>query len=204
MRFSALALGVLLAWPSLAESHRLDEYLQATRLAFSRDRVVVELDLTPGISVARQIFAMIDGDGDTRVSTTEVEAYARRVLTDVTLQVDGQVYPLTLTRAESPAWDEIREGVGTIRLEASSRAPLHTRGRHRIVYENSHLAASAVYLVNALVPATDAVTLGASHRDALQRRMELDVDVAAPFRTAGWLIFSAGAIVAVLVVRRYA
>ena len=203
MRYGVLALGVLLVWPSPAESHRLDEYLQATRLAFSPDRVVVELDLTPGVSVAPQIFAMIDGDRDTRVSTTEIESYGRSVLRDLSLQIDGEQYPLTLRRAESPSWDDIREGVGTIRLEAFADAPLAKRGRHHVVYQNSHEATSGVYLVNALVPSSDAVTLGASRRDALQRRMDLDVDVTKSFDPARWLILSAVAVAAVLMVRRY-
>src|SRR2546423_14184044 len=85
----------VLAWPLPAESHRRDEYLQATRLAFSRDRVVVELDLTPGVSVARQVFALIDRDGDNRVSPVEIEAYGQRVLQDVSLRIDGHVSTLT-------------------------------------------------------------------------------------------------------------
>ena len=39
-RACLFTIGVLLGWPGSAEPHRLDEYLQATRLAISRDRVV--------------------------------------------------------------------------------------------------------------------------------------------------------------------
>ncbi len=202
MRFFLLAIGVLLAWPSSAEPHRLDEYLQATRLAFTRDGVVVELDLTPGVSVAPQIFAMVDGDGDTRVSPAEIETYGRRVLHDLSLQIDGEQYPLTLRSAESPSWDEIREGVGTFRLEAFTNAPLAKRGRHHIVYENSHEATSGVYLVNALLPSSNEVILGASRRDGLQRRMDLDVEVTTSFASANWVILSAAATAIVLWARR--
>lgn len=203
MRLCLLAIGVLLASPPPAESHQLDEYLQATRLAFSRDRVVVELDLTPGVSVAPQVFAMIDRNGDGLVSPVEIEAYARRVLQDLSLRIDDHPYSLTLVRAESPSSDELREGVGTIRLEAFAEAPLAQYGRHHVVYENAHEPATGVYLVNALMPSTTDVTLGANRRDVRQRRIELDVDIATPFETASWLILTGGALAAVLMVRRY-
>jgi hypothetical protein len=202
MKMSALALVVLLALVSPVESHRLDEYLQATRLAFSHDRVVVEIDLTPGVSVAPQIFAMIDRDGDTRVSPIEIEGYARRVLQALSLRIDGRLSPLTLVRAESPTWDEFREGLGTIRVEAFADAAL-MRGRHHIVYENAHEPAMGVYLVNALIPSTADVTIGTERRDALQRHIDLDVDVTRSFDPASWLTITSGAVAAVLMVRRY-
>jgi hypothetical protein len=205
MRRCPVALGVLLgllAWPPSAESHRLDEYLQATRLSFSRDRVVVELDLTPGVSVARQVFAMIDRDGDARVSPAEIEAYGQRVLQDLSLRIDGRVSTLTLVRAESPTWDEIREGLGTIRLEAAAVAPLATYGRHRVAYDNSHEPAIGVYLVNALAPSVTDIAIGPARRDMLQRHIELEVDVRTWFATATWLILSVGALAALVMVRQ--
>jgi len=36
----------------LASAHRVDEYLQATRLSIDLDRVEVEINLTPGIDLA--------------------------------------------------------------------------------------------------------------------------------------------------------
>src|SRR5439155_879967 len=81
---------------------------QATRLGISRDRVVVELDLTPGVLVAAQVFPMIDRDGDARVSPVEIEGYARRVRRDLSRRVYDRPYALTLTRPESPPWDQSR------------------------------------------------------------------------------------------------
>jgi hypothetical protein len=202
MKTGALTLGVLLALASPVQSHRLDEYLQATRLAFSPDRVVVELDLTPGVSVAPQIFAMIDRDGDAHVSPIEIEGYARRVLQDLSLRIDGRLSSLTLVRAESPTWDEIREGLGIIRVEASTDAALK-KGHHHVVYENAHEPAIGVYLVNALIPSSTDVTIGTEHRDALQRHIDLDVDATTSFDPASWLMLTCGALAAVLMVRRY-
>ena len=205
MKARSFALGVLLgmlAWPQPAESHRLDEYLQATRLTFSRDRVVVELDLTPGVSVAPQVFALIDRDGDARVSAVEIAAYGQRVLQDLSLRIDGHVSSLTLVRAESPTWDEIREGLGTIRLEASAAAPLATYGRHRVVYDNAHQPAIGVYLVNALTPSVTDMTIGPPRRDMLQRSIDLDVDITTRFATASWFILMVGALAMLVIVRQ--
>jgi len=200
-RISVLAVGLLLHVSASAEAHRLDEYLQATRLDISRNRVVVELDLTPGVLVASQIFATIDSDGDGRVSPTEIEDYARRVLRDLSLRVDDRPCALTLTRAESPSWDEIRDGEGTIHLEAFADTPL-ARGVHRIRYANMHESASGVFLVNALKPSTDALVIRAQRRDVQQRVIDLDVDVGTSFDAATWWVIPIAGLGVLLMRRR--
>jgi hypothetical protein len=200
-RIFLLALALLLSGSAPTEAHRLDEYLQATRLGISRDRVVVELDLTPGVLVAAQVFAMIDRDGDARVTPVEIEAYARRVLRDLSLRIDGRPYALTLTRAESPAWDEIREGEGTIHLEAFADTAL-TRGHHRIRYANMHESTSGVFLVNALKPSAGAVVIRSQRRDVQQHGIELDVDAGTSLDTATWFVIPVAALAALLIRRR--
>jgi len=200
-RISVLAVGLLLHVSASAEAHRLDECLQATRLDISRNRVVVELDLTPGVLVASQIFATIDSDGDGRVSPTEIEDYARRVLRDLSLRVDDRPCALALTRAESPSWDEIRDGEGTIHLEAFADTPL-ARGVHRIRYANMHESASGVFLVNALKPSTDALVIRAQRRDVQQRVIDLDVDVGTSFDAATWWVIPIAGLGALLMRRR--
>ena len=65
------AIAVLLLFPGAALAHRLDEYLQATRLSLAPDRVVLKIDLTPGVEVAPAIFAMITPNRDGRISEAE-------------------------------------------------------------------------------------------------------------------------------------
>src|SRR5215210_2258008 len=60
----ALTLSLVLGAARSTSAHRLDEYLQATRLAIEPDRVEIALDLTPGIAVAESIVAEIDADGN--------------------------------------------------------------------------------------------------------------------------------------------
>ena len=183
-----------------ADAHQLDEYLQAARIAAARDHLVVELSLTPGVAVAPRILPLVDRDGDGRISAAEIERYARRVLGDLELSVDGTAVPLALAHVDCPSWDEIREGTGTIRVEARTASGL-AAGTHRLHFVNAHEPAMSVYLVNALVPPDPGVTIGAQRRDALQRRVDIDVEVAHSFASAYWLLALAAAIGALTLVR---
>ena len=194
-----------LAWTTLAilavssrpaESHQLDEYLQAARLAMTANGLVLEMSLTPGVVVAQRVFALIDRDGDGRATSAETDSYARRVLRDVALSVDGQPVQMTITRAECPQWEEIREGTGTIRIEAVAKTRAMSAGRHQIRLMNTHEPAVSAYLVNALVPSDATITITAQRRDALQHGIELDVDVAGWYATTLWGVLILGAFAA--------
>ena len=195
------AFAIVLAGARPAQSHSLDEYLQATRIAMSRDRVVLEIGLTAGVSVAAQVFALIDSDADGQVSALEIESYGTRVLRDLVLELDARPYPLVLTRAECPSWPDIRDGDGEIRLEAVAEVALGA-GHHRLRYANGHEPASSAYLVNALVPATRAIAITAQRRDVRQRSLDLDVDVAAPYAGLRWTIISFVGFAGLIVYRR--
>ena len=193
MKYRPIALaGVLfvcLTQASPASAHRLDEYLQATRVAIYANRVGVEIDLTAGANIASRIFALIDTDRDGRLSEAEQERYARLVVNSLQLAVDGRTSPLVLLSHEFPTYDEMAAGTGSIRLRAEVSAPLGT-GRHEIAYVNTHAPEASVYLVNALVPADARVHIGPPSRDPKQRGLRIDVDVApdATWFRAGWTI----------------
>ena len=81
-------LAAALTWLALApvaSAHRLDEYLQAARVGIARDRIDVELDLTPGVAVASRVVDAIDLDRDGSVSAGEKAAYAGHVARAVTI-----------------------------------------------------------------------------------------------------------------------
>lgn len=170
-------LGVWLGCPRTAAAHRLDEYLQATRLSLDLDRVGVEIDLTAGVNLAAQIFASIDTDRDGRISVAEAEAYARQVLGSVVLTVDGRPASITLVDSWFPELGDMSLGVGTIRLHATARASAAAVGRHQISYLNAHRSDASVYLVNALVPADPRIQIAGQRRDVAQRGMVLDYRV---------------------------
>src|SRR5437773_2057241 len=104
-------LGISLATSAPAGAHRLDEYLQATRLSIDIERVDLEIDLTAGVAVAPDVFAWIDTNRDGRISNPEGEAYARQMLRSVVLSVDGRPVPITLVEIRFPQFREMSLGV---------------------------------------------------------------------------------------------
>lgn len=167
---------VFATFPLTSFAHRLDEYLQATRLAVATDRIVLKMDLTPGVDVAPAIFALIDTSRDGRISSAEGSAYANQVLEEIALEVDGTLRPLDLVSDEFPSLQEMSDGVGVIRIEV--RAPWAARpGRHSLHFRNDHMPVSSAYLVNALIPTSPEIAITAQHRDTLQREIRLGFEI---------------------------
>jgi hypothetical protein len=165
-------IGMLLTFAPVASAHRLDEYLQATRLSLAANQVGVEVDLTPGVDVAPMIFALINTDHDGRISALEAETYANQVVRETVLEIDGKRSQLAVLRYEFPSFQEMRAGEGMIRIYA--RAVWRgSPGAHRLVYQNNHKTDLSVYLVNALRPGTSAIEIIEQRRDPLQRGINL-------------------------------
>ncbi|MDQ3258918.1 MAG: hypothetical protein M3R15_34490 [Acidobacteriota bacterium] len=165
------------AFQATAAAHVLDEYLQVARIALAPNGARVKLRLIPGVQVADRVFAMIDVDDDGQISPAEEQAYARRVLQDIALEVDGRRAPLALTGIHFPARREMNEGTGAIRLDLAAEAALGASGEHQLSFRNNHLPELGVYLVNALVPTTSEIKIRGQERDLLQREMRLSFHV---------------------------
>src|SRR4051812_27792239 len=100
---TALAATLVLLWAGMpAAAHRLDEYLQDTTFSLGRDRVAVEVRLTPGVGVLRTVLGTIDTDGDGVISEGEQRAYSQWVLRELSLAVDGRPVELRLRSATFP------------------------------------------------------------------------------------------------------
>ena len=180
-RITALALAVVFhATPS---AHRRDEYLQAARVAIDPDRVEIELDLTPGIAVAEQLLAAIDRDGNRSISDGEARAYRGQVLGALAVDVDGT--PLSLESIDGPFPEiaAVLNGEGTLRLRLVAALPPLSAGTHRLRYRNSHRPDIGVYLVNALVPASDRIAIESQRRDVDQRDVTIEYTLAADLAT---------------------
>ena len=177
MRAGAATVACLLALSASPSAHRLDEYLQATRVSLSHPRVELEMDLTPGASVAEDIISLIDRDGDKRISPAEAERYARHVLADVSIELDGRAVALTLHHVEAPPLDEMRHGLGAIQLRASADVTSRMSFRRELHFQNNHHPESSVYLVNALMPIDPGITVVAQTRDATQRDARIEYSV---------------------------
>jgi hypothetical protein len=169
--------GMWLGCPAPSLAHRLDEYLQASRLSVDRDGVTLEMDLTPGVSVAPRVLALIDTNGDGQLSPAEAEAYAHQVLNSVTLSIDGQPVALILISEQFAPLHEMTLGTGMIRLRAGAKIPAVAAGRHQVFYRNSHQPQMSVYLANALVPSDSQIQISGQTRDYAQHELTVDYRV---------------------------
>jgi len=143
---------VILIAPAETFAHRLDEYLQAARVSLGPGRISIEIDLTPGTSIASGIITLLDRNSDGRISQLEAQAYGEEVLSDLVVGFDGVPVPVTLNRVEIPPLDDMRHGLGAIRLQALGEVSSFRAGNHYVHLRNSHAPVPSVYLVNATVP----------------------------------------------------
>ena len=171
---SVLCFSLCLAAALPASAHRVDEYLQATRISVDRDRVNLELSLTPGVSLAPLVFFWIDTDHDGHISRKEGEAYAQQVLGSLDLNVDDRPVSVTLSEQQFPEFREMNLGVGVVRLRASAKLKGIADGNHRVLYRNTHKPEWSVYLANALVPEDDHIEITEQRRDNTQRELTID------------------------------
>jgi len=64
-----------------------DQYLQATLVAIKPSGVRLQINLTPGVAVAKQVIALINRDRDGAISRSEAAVYAESLKRDLTLRV---------------------------------------------------------------------------------------------------------------------
>jgi len=159
-----------------ASAHVLDEYLQAAQIALAPDGVHIELHLTPGVDVADKVFALIDADRDKQISSAEEQAYAQRVLREVALSLDQRSMPLELKGVQFPSRGEMKEGLGTIRIDLFAASHL-SEGDHQLHFRNDHLSRIGVYQANALVPTTSTIKVTSQQRDTLQHELRVSFQI---------------------------
>ena len=169
----AAAGAMLLLAATPAAAHRLDEYLQATTLSVEKDRVQTQIRLTPGVTVFPIVLANIDTDADGVISQAEQQAYAKRVLGDLSLTIDGDRLQLRLVSLQFAKIEEMKEGRGEILLtfnaDVSSGGP-----NRRLIFENQHQSRIAAYLVNCLVPRDPAIRITTQYRNYPQSFYQLE------------------------------
>jgi nickel/cobalt transporter (NicO) family protein len=190
-RSGGILIAILLLCPTWSSAHRLDEYLQAARVFVARERIALELDLMPGASIASEIIALMDRDRDGRIAPDEAHAYGRTVLAEIVLMLDGRELPLTLAEVQVPATGVMREGTGAVRVHASAVVSNPTSGRHELFYRNDHRVGASVYLVNAMMPSTRAVSIGSQRRDTRQREFHLAYEVEREGAASEWMVVAA-------------
>src|SRR6476469_8779578 len=85
---AAVVLLAIAAGSTGVAAHRLDECLQAARIAVEPDRIALELDVTPGVAIAESFIPEIDRDRDGTIAAHEQQEFIRRILGSVDLSLD--------------------------------------------------------------------------------------------------------------------
>jgi hypothetical protein len=192
-RSLAAAILAALSMGGQAMAHRVDEYLEAATIGLKKDRIAVQLRLTPGIAVYPLVMAAIDTDSDGSVSAGEQQAYANRVLRDLSLTLDGDPLKLRVLSATYPETGPLKEGLGEIRIDFEAQTK--GGGARRLVFENRHQPAIGTYLVNCLEPEDPEIRVLSQRRNFEQTRYELEYSQpGAPASSGKWWWLAAPAI----------
>ena len=170
---AALTAAILLLALAGAQAHRLDEYLQETLISVEKDRVRAEITLTPGVAVLPIVMAAIDGDADGIISESEQRAYASRVLRELSLSIDGHPSMPRLISIRFPGTDEMKEGLGAIRIEFYADLPRGGPSRS-LIFANRHQSKVGAYMVNCLAPKDPEIRIVAQNRNYSQSVYRVD------------------------------
>lgn len=168
-----LLLLALLAFPSAASAHRLDEYLQATLVTIEPGEILLQINLTPGVNVADQVLALIDRDSDGVIPAKESAAYAELLKRELILRLDQRDVGLKLTGSNFPEPAELRTGFGIIQMEFTAMPTSLSGGAHTLSLENRHLPAASVYLFNSAKPRSGSVQITRQQRNRTQSSGEI-------------------------------
>lgn len=146
-------LGLAVVAP-VTSAHRLDELLQAAQISIAPTRLTLDLYMSPGVDIAPAILAKSDTDHNGRISSAEVDAYARTALRTTTLTIDGTSLRPALLVAESSTSQELLDGLGSIHLRAAVDVAHLSDGRHNVTFRNNFEPALSIYSANAVLPDT--------------------------------------------------
>jgi len=170
-------MAAVLASGGVASAHRLDECLQAARIAIEPRAITLELDLTPGVDVAATILADIDRDRDGTLSPLEQQDYARRVFEEMEIAVDGRLAKASAAPAIFPDVAAIQRGEGTIQLRSTIPLAQQSAGTHQVFFRNGYRSGISAYLANALVPGSSRIAIKSQRRGADQRDLTIDYEL---------------------------
>jgi HupE / UreJ protein len=173
-RTSKIAVAILILLVTrMAAVHRIDEYLQATMVSIEANRIHASMRLIPGVQVASAVIAEIDSNADGLFSEDEERASAQRMLSDLSITIDGKAIRPQLVAFDFPALTQMREGLGEIHIEYAADLP--NGGSNRaLILANHHMNRISVYLMNVIVPDDPKIRILAQKRNPQQSTYELD------------------------------
>lgn len=174
-----LALAMTVVAGRDVSAHRTEDYLQAVRIGLEPDRVLITLDLTPGLNVTESFMAAIDPDRDGALSADEQRGYGGQVVSALTVESDGRPLRPSLVSWSFPEPSAFRRGEGALRLEVEATLPRMSAGSHQLLFRNAHLAGHSAYLANALVPESARLAVTSQRRDRDQSELTIEYTVQA-------------------------
>jgi len=201
---AAILAAALLVSNGGVSAHRLDECLQASRLAVEDGRIDLEVSLTPGVEVAEALIGDIDRDRDRVFSASEQQAFVSRVLMDLDVAHDSHPLDLAPGTATFPEPEAVLRGEGTIHIRSLARLDAQAPGPHHVTFTNRHQPDVSVYLANALVPASPRVAVTRQRHSSDQRELTIDYTLRTE-RSASmslWLLGGVAVALAALLIRR--
>ncbi|MCW1968657.1 MAG: hypothetical protein KIH69_011155, partial [Anaerolineae bacterium] len=174
LRLIVLASMVVLGIATPVSAHPLDEIVQSSYLSIEGKRVGLEINISAGTLVAPTLAGVIDSDGDHVISDDESQAYARRLQSEMSLSVDGQVRPLILQKIEMPSWDLLSVGA-TIKAEFLAEAT-HGAGAHQTALINRHTPANSIYQNVLLAPEDPRISINSQRQNDKQNEFTVAYD----------------------------
>ena len=97
---------------------------------------MMTMTMSRAAKIVAAVFALIDLDGDGKISTLEGEAYADLVKSELALKLDNRALTLQVKDAEFPPLALLRTGLGTIHLELSAAPGTMTPREHELLFHN--------------------------------------------------------------------
>lgn len=167
----------LLTLSSAAFAHRLNEYLVATTINLSGNKVQLEVRLTPGVAVAADVLKDIDRNNDHQLSPAEQQAYVTRLAHDLSFTLDGRSMLLQPVAFTFPTVEAIKLGIGDIIVEFEAAIFPTEPSSHHLEIKNTHEPTIAVYLVSCLLPVNAGIHVDHQTRNADQSDYQLDFTI---------------------------
>lgn len=133
--------------PVLAAAHPLDEVVQGAYLTLAPGELRLELNVTPGSEVAARLLRELDPNRDRRITELEGRAWARRVLAQSGLTLDGRAVRWTLVRVGVPPYEHLQGESDTLKIHAVARRP-DRAGSRTLAYENRYQPARSQHVAN--------------------------------------------------------
>jgi hypothetical protein len=165
-------------------AHRLDEFLEAARVSLEPSQVDVEMNLTPGVSMADTFIHAVDGNTDGVFSPIEQWNYATGLVRSLDVRLDDvPVQPLRVTAVDVPDAAAVRSGDAAATVRATVPIRALAPGVHRLVFRNDDGGSDSVFMANTVLPDSRVIAVTAQEHSVDQRELTIEFAVSGETQT---------------------